>query len=89
MARRSLHPVVLSLWARSESIAVTLMSLLRRGAHCDGLLALVAESDLILASATAPTVFGRFWPPGFSREFGPRLPSLTGTLTVTMTLMSS
>jgi hypothetical protein len=74
---------MLSLWARSEAIAVTQMSLPRRGAHGDGLLALVAESDLILASAiAAPTVFGRFWLLRFSGGFGPRLPSPTGTLTV-------
>jgi hypothetical protein len=74
---------MLSLWARSEAIAVTQVSLPRRGAHCEGLLALVAEGDLILASATAtPTVLSRFWLLRFSGGFGPRLPSPTGTLTV-------
>ena len=73
---------MLSLWARSEAIAVTQMSLLRRGAHCESLLALVAEGDLILASATALSDFSRFWLLRFSGGFSPRLPSPTGTLTV-------
>jgi hypothetical protein len=62
--------LVLSLSARSEAIAVTLMSRLRRGAHGEGL-ALVTEDNLLLTSATvAPTVFRRFWPHRFSGGFG-------------------
>jgi hypothetical protein len=43
------------------------MSRLRLGADCEGL-ALVAEGDLILTSATAPTVFRCFWLHRFSGD---------------------
>jgi hypothetical protein len=66
------------------------MSRLRLGADCEGVLVLVAEDDLILASATAvPTVSRCFWLHGFSGEFGPRTLGSTGTLSVAVTLMGS
>ena len=70
------------------AIAVTQMSRLRRGADCEGLV-LVAEGDLILTSATAPTVFRCFWLPRFSGEFRARTFGLTDTLRVAVTLMGS
>src|SRR5919112_1107179 len=64
------------------------MSLLRLGADCEGLV-LVAESDLILTSATtAPTVFRCFWLHRFSGGFGARTLGFTCTLGVAVTLMS-
>ena len=70
------------------AIAVTQMSRLRRGADCEGLV-LVTESDLILTTATAPTVFRCLWLHRFSGEFGARTLGLTCTLRVAVTLMGS
>jgi hypothetical protein len=68
---------------------VTQMSRLRLGADCEGL-ALVAEGDLILTSATAaPTVFRCFWLHRFSGGFGARTLGLTCTLRVTVALMGT
>src|SRR5215216_919776 len=64
------------------------MSRLRLGADCEGLV-LVAEGDLILISATAPTAFRSLWLHRFSGEFGPRALGLTCTLLVAVTLMGS
>ena len=64
------------------------MSLLRLGADCEGLV-LVAEGDLILTSATAPTVIRCFWLYRFSGEFGPRTLGFTCTLRVAVTLMGN
>ncbi len=68
---------------------MTQMSRLRRGAHCEGLLALMTEGDLRLTSATAaPTVFRRFWSHRFSGGFGP-CPLRTDPLAIAVTLMGS
>ena len=67
---------------------MTQMSRLRLGADREGLV-LVAEGDLILTSATAPTVFRSFWLHRFSGGFGPRTLGLTCTLGVAVTLMGS
>jgi len=64
------------------------MSRLRLSADCEGLV-LVAEGDLILISATAPTVFRCFWLHRFSGEFGSRTLGSTDTLRVAVTLMGS
>ena len=67
---------------------MTHMSRLRLGADGEDLV-LVAEDNLILTSATAPTVIRCFWLHRFSGEFGPRTLGFTCTLPVAVTLMGS
>src|SRR5215210_2077468 len=63
------------------------MRRLCRGADREGLVALVADDDLIRTSATALTVYRRFRSHRFSGRFGVRNPSLAGNRGVAVTQM--